>query len=117
MIRTVNKVERNIVALPARVFTLVAATSTEVLPDVSNSKDEFSGRYIQNVGTVVLYYAFGQPCDDSIGYHGRMAVGEQLDCSNHPQAVNVYGAAGAACATTVLRRDDFVQQTPFQNPV
>lgn len=114
MIRALNVAEHNVFSDPPRVVVVPAATATEALPN-EQGKDsgEIAYRYIQNVGANPCYYSFGlsngaggPQCDATINFHGYLAVGQQLDCSNHRQKVCVYSTGGTTLATTLMRRRD-----------
>jgi hypothetical protein len=130
LIRAVNQCERTVKAEPPNVITLVAATSTVVLQDlelpskgvggINNPPNtipnintdlgmEIAARYIFNDTGAVLYYAFGQTCDNVSNYHGKIANQSQLDVSNYGGQVCCYSVAGGKVAPTVLHRQDLFQ--------
>ena len=120
MIRSVNIVEKSVIALPPVIVTGVANANKEVLPDFSTfPTTEYSGRYIFNAGAANLYYAFGVECDNVASYHGWMVPGQMLDCSNHGARVCCYSTGAIVAATTILKRNDLIgspQMFPARNP-
>lgn len=116
--RVVNLVEKNIKPEPAAAVTIAANTSTDILPDITTSKEEYSGRYIFNNTGAFLYYAFGQDCDNVAAYHGVLQNLQQLDCSNHGTRVSVYSAVGGVVVPCVLRRRDMTNNNnTYPSPV
>lgn len=103
--RTVNLVEKCVVANPPSIVVIGVAGAAEVLPTIAGVVGEFAGRYIQNVGANPCYYAFGVNATPLV-YHGILSASQQLDCSNHGHNVSCYSALGTTIATTVLRRAD-----------
>lgn len=114
MIRAVNLTEKCVRAKPCAPVTVPPSASTTVLEDIVSLKgEEISGRYIFNACADNLYYAFGQDCDNVLNWHGYMAPGQQLDCSNHGMEVNVFSLAGGVATPTILRRQDLTQPQTF----
>jgi len=111
MIRIQNTAERNITTEPPKVITLGAATPTLLLADNTNDRGgEVSFRCVQNVGSNTVYYAIANDKpDNAINFHGYMAVGEQLDCSGHTNAVYGYAVGGSVVSTTIQRRRDLTK--------
>jgi len=105
MIRTINVAERNIYANGASPVTLAANTTTDIIPTQTNTREEIAYRYIQNVGSNNLYYAFGQTAN-SVNYHGILLPNQQLDCSNHRLNVSGLSTGGTTCTVTILYRND-----------
>jgi hypothetical protein len=106
MTRVINVAERNLFPNGATPVTVAAAVSTDVIPDQVNLKlQEIAYRYIQNTGSGLLYYAFGQDCNLN-NFHGVISQYQQLDCSNHRLRVSVWSVSGGQVATTILYRND-----------
>lgn len=117
MLRVANVVEKNTVPAPPNPVTVAATTATDVLPDISQSIEEFIGRYIFNDSGTAAYYAFGQDADNVNSYHGKLADQQQLDCSNIASRVSIYSVTGGKFVPTVLRRQDLIQhETIFEDP-
>jgi hypothetical protein len=90
-----------------------------VLPDISTSKGEWLGRYIQNVGANDCYYAIGHDCDQT-NFNGILSKpastnsdsfgsGQQFDASNTGQKISVFSRGGTTIAVTSIRRNDNAQ--------
>lgn len=119
--RTVNLVERSAKAEPPKAVTLVAGTSTVVLPDLNQSRIpntntdwgmEIRGRYIFNDTGAALYYAFGtDDCDGTNTYHGKIADQGQLNASDCGQQVSVWSAAGGKVTVTIIHNQDLHQSS------
>lgn len=122
MTRVINSAERSVQALPPSVFNVVAASTTtidgvtydgtEVLKDrariAGGTIAEVAACFIQNTGINILYFTIGQfGCDNVSNYHGSLAAGLQLDCSNHLQKVWVFSPAGTNVAILQFVRNDF----------
>ena len=118
-LRVSNSVEKNVVLEPLNPKVIPANTPIEVLTDIINHRQEYAGRYIQNVGAGDCYYAFGHKVD-STNFNGILSKpgsvdanglgsGQQLDASNNPQAVWVYSVAGTTIAITLFKRNDNAQ--------
>lgn len=122
MVPVYNIVPRNVRPVPAGAPIAIAAgvvgvtdgsgevpNSNDVLPDISkDGRTEYSARYVQNVGANPCFYSFGQDCN-AAAYHGVLAAGQQLACSDCGARVNVYSALGTTIVTTVFRRFDQAQ--------
>lgn len=124
MIRVSNSAERSVAPLPPNVI-IVAANSTttingvsysgtEVLPDrariAGGTVAEVQSCFIQNTGVNLLYFLIdGYGCDGTVNYHGTLAAGLQLDCSNHLKRVWVFSPVGTTVATLQFVRNDFAQ--------
>lgn len=106
--RVVNVAEKDINARPAKPVVVLANTSTDVLPDTTDSRKEFCGRYVFNDSGSVAFYAIGQDCS-AVSYHGKIQNQQQLDCSNHGQRVSVFSVAGGTFVPTELFRNDLIQ--------
>ena len=105
--------ERNVFPDAPNVITVAAGTATQIFKDETRTRNEIAYRWLQNVGANALYYSFGvtdanglPSCDALKNFHGYVAVGQQLDCSQFRGIVSVYSAAGTTVATTLLRRVD-----------
>jgi hypothetical protein len=117
MIRTIQYAEKNVITLPPNVITIAATTATFVLRDSRVHKTEISQRFIQNTGANPLYFSEGvtdasgnASCDNLLNYHGYLAAGQQLDCSQHRQCVSVYSVLGTTVAVTVRHRYDMAHR-------
>lgn len=106
MLRVVSTVEKNIVNEPIPAMVIAAATSTEVLPDISKVRGEWCTRQIFNAGANNAYYNFGGTCDSVSNFNAWLVPGQMLDCSNHPMSVNVFSTAGTTISITSLKRSD-----------
>jgi hypothetical protein len=117
MLRVINSVERNVFADPPVQIVCTANTSVQALPrldaNVNASPETFTQyaevkeRIIFNSGTTNLYFAIGQTCDNVKSYNGWIVPGQQLDCSDHAQAVYLYSPTNNGLAQiTILRRND-----------
>lgn len=125
MQRVISTSERRIWCGGGAPVAVPSNTSTDALPDQTKlPSNEIAYRYVQNVGSTPLYYAFGQEASP-LNFNGILSPasavdangygpGAQLDCSAHRLRVSVYsvGASGAV-ATTVLNRADLVQEDVF----
>jgi len=118
-LRVSNSVERNVSCAGSVPITIPAGKAVDVLVDVSGVIQEYAGRYVQNVGSGIAYYAFGSDASPA-GFNGVLfqasavdsngfGSGQQLDCSNHGAKVSVYSVAGTTIAVTILRRNDLAQ--------
>jgi hypothetical protein len=118
-IRTVNQVCRFDRAESPKVQTLVAATSTVVLPDLyqgtvpNKNTDwgmEIRGRYIFNDTGAALYYALGtDKCDNVSSYHGKIPDQGQFNASDCGDQVSVYSVAGGPISVTIIHSQDMHQ--------
>ena len=105
--------DRNVVALPPVVKTLVAgAAGVDVLPDTSadSTIGEIASRFLQNTGTAGAFFAIGQDCTAAL-YHGYLPPNTiaqgPLDISSFGRGrVNVYAAAATTIVGIVMRRTD-----------
>ena len=118
VIGTVGVAERNVYTDFPNVIVVPANTATLILIDESKTNGEISRRLIQNVGTNVCYYSENLVnlngelnnraptpyCDATKLFHGQLAAGQQLDCTDHRQAICVFSVAGTTISTTVRRR-------------
>lgn len=120
--RVSNSIEKSVRCVPSVPVTIVAgAASVIALPDITTGV-EYTARYIQNVGTGNLYYAFGYNITaDGTGkvamFNGILAgtgatdaggfgPGQQLDASNDPEAIYVYSPAGTVIVVSSLKKND-----------
>ena len=119
--RVSNSVEKNVVNVPFPPVVLAANVAKDVLADISTINGEFAGRYIQNVGQGIVYYAIGHTCDVS-NFNGILAgapsvdangfgAGQQIDISNVGQKISCFSVAGSTVAITLLKRNDLAQGT------
>ena len=114
--KCVRIVPQNILVVPSG----VQAKGVVALPDVTQDKSEYVGRYIQNVGQGNLYYAIGaSPCTpqyfngilapagsyDSNGY----GPGQQFNGTNDPEQVTVYSPTGTTISITIQARREYGQ--------
>lgn len=117
-IRTMTSAERVISAGIYAPVVVAANKSVDIIPDQTgyNFPQEIAGRYIQNVGSGILLYAFGADCNPN-NFNGVLAAaatvdsnglgqGGQVDCSEHRLRVSVYSVAGTTVAVTILSRND-----------
>lgn len=110
--------ERNVYTDPPNVIVVPANTAIIVLKDESVSWGEISRRLIQNIGANPCYYSenmynnngiLNNPnptpvCDGTLNFHGYLASGQQLDCTEHRQVVCVFSLLGTTISTTIRRR-------------
>ena len=109
-LRTSSVVEKQCYSIPTVPITVAANTSTPILPDVHADKLEYASRKIQNCDTVnFLYYGFGANKVDTTNFQGILLAGQQLDCSNHGDVVNVWSANQIVVASTIIARQDLTQ--------
>lgn len=113
MNRVVNYAERTMFIAPPKVVTLVAATATELLPDVVWDKQgEIAYRSVQNTGDKDVYITVGvdgvdgAPGGDATNYHHLLVPLAEFDCSNHRLRVCGYSPDGTTVATKVYYRRD-----------
>lgn len=105
MTRVTSSAEHNVFTDPPRIVNAAAGTDTEVFASEQNANTgEISKRFIQNTGANECYYSEGIDQCNALNYHGKIAAGQQLDCSDHRQSVRVNSAAGTTIATTIRRR-------------
>jgi len=119
-IRVSNSVEKDVFVIPDNHKVIAAKTSVTVLGDNTQTNIEQAGRYIQNVGSGICYYAFGTANCDPANFNGVLAAapavdangfgaGQQIDVSNCGQIVSVWSDLGTTLAVTVLKRNDNAQ--------
>ncbi len=117
-LRVANSVEKNVSSIGQVPIVIPANKSVTVLNDLSLAppNSEYSGRYIQNVGAGIAYYAIGHDCD-ATNFSGVLFAagavdangfgsGQQLDCSNCSDEICIYSVAGTTIAVTLLSRND-----------
>ena len=114
----VGLAERNVFTDAPNVIVVPANTATMVLRNEQNTPYEISRRLIQNVGANPCFYSenlennngiLNNPnstpyCDGTSNFHGQLAAGQQLDCTDHRQCVAVFSPLGTTISTTVRRR-------------
>jgi hypothetical protein len=105
MLRTIGACEKNITPVPANAIVVPAGQSTQVVPDQSAGADEIAYVTIQNAGSNVAYYAFGQTCDNVENFHGVLPQYGAVPVPSTDQ-VNVYSPAGTTIAITIFKRDN-----------
>lgn len=119
-------VERSVKAEVPKAITLVAKTSTTILPDLNVQQIpnvntdwgfEIAGRFIFNDSAAKLYYAIGvDKCDNVNAYHGAIADQGLLDCTPFGgQLVSVYSVAGGNVSVIILHRQDLFGHRAVQN--
>lgn len=104
-------IPRNVFNDPAQQpINLVAGVSTLVLPQLYNDglttnnapiNGEYGNRSIFNAGTVNVYYNIGETCDPVTNYRAWIVPGQQLDCSDHGQAVYCWSGTSGVAPTLV----------------
>ncbi len=101
------------IALRLKVLPPIQVTgnneSKQILPDVNNTADSETPIYrlFQNITAGNLYYLIGAtPADGTNQYHGILQQYQQLDCSGHRSAVQVFGTGAYTAVATVMMRTD-----------